>query len=77
MPVRITTVAVVLSAFFATGSFACSFKCAPERNQGAGRLANPLISLLPFIDTYRTLCLAPPFEIRRLFQDLRGVSWKA
>ena len=29
---------------------------------------------LPFVDTYRTLCLAPPQEIVRLFTDLRGIA---
>ena len=26
---------------------------------------------LPFVDTYRTLCLAPPPEVRVLFQQLQ------
>jgi Phage integrase family len=29
---------------------------------------------LPFVDTYRTLCAAPPPEIRGVFEDLRVLA---
>jgi len=32
---------------------------------------------LPIVGTYRTLCLAPPPEVRALFEAVRGLQWGA
>lgn len=30
---------------------------------------------LPFLDTYRTMCLAPPLEFWQVLEEVRELSW--
>ena len=40
--------------------------------KGLGRRAYPLfLQWLPFLDTYRTMCLAPEPDFRRLIEEAR------
>ena len=36
-----------------------------------------LISWLPFLDTYRTMCLAPQPDFRRVLEDVRAMQLAA
>ena len=45
-----------------------------EKGKAAGGIANgPSQIWLPFLDTYRTMCLAPQSELRRLFEQVRDL----
>jgi hypothetical protein len=34
----------------------------------------PDVDWVPIVDTYRTLCIAPPQEVRAIFQAIRDLS---
>ena len=46
---------------------------------GAGNTANSAKSeiWLPFLDTYRTMCLAPQPDFRRVLEDVRAMQLAA
>jgi hypothetical protein len=41
---------------------------------GAGILRGSAMQWLPFLDTFRTMCLAPEPEFRQLLEGIRGAG---
>ena len=49
---------------------------AHEKKKGAGVASNdPFENWLPVVDSFRTLCVAPPPEIKRIFGGLDQFAW--
>ena len=52
--------------------------CVTEIHKGSGHLGpTPCLYWLPFLDTYRTMCLAPEPALKRLLEDVRDLRLAA
>ncbi len=50
----------------------------PKRNKGlSAKHPSPCFYWLPFVDTYRTLCLAPDPQLKRVFEEIRNFDMAA
>ena len=48
------------------------------KRKAAGEVSNGLSkNWLPFVDTYRTLCLAPDPQLKRVFEEIRNFDMAA
>jgi len=48
-----------------------------NKGYGGKILKSSQISWLPFLDTYRTLCVVPPPDFRRLLEGIREMQFAA